>query len=73
MTNISISFTSFSFNYTKVLSKRQAVYNKNIPVVLVNFNTLKNISKSLQNVAVLGLKEYCTIIICFQTYFLALE
>ncbi|ELA93936.1 hypothetical protein OI9_04966 [Enterococcus faecium EnGen0001] len=44
----------------------------NIPVVLVNFNILKNISKFLQNVVVLDLIEHCKPVICFQIYSLAL-
>ncbi|MGL9872774.1 hypothetical protein EA87_02640 [Enterococcus faecium] len=43
-----------------------------IPVVLVNFNILKNISKFLQNVVVLDLIEHCKPVICFQIYSLAL-
>ncbi|RCN86855.1 hypothetical protein B1143_12535 [Enterococcus faecium] len=39
-----------------------------IPVVLVNFNILKNISKFLQNVVVLDLIEHCKPVICFQIY-----
>ncbi|ERT37485.1 hypothetical protein O992_01051 [Enterococcus faecium NEF1] len=42
------------------------------PVVLVNFNILKNISKFLQNVVVLDLIEHCKPVICFQIYSLAL-
>ena len=42
------------------------------PVVLVNFNILKNISKFLQNVVVLDLIAHCKPVICFQIYFLAL-
>ncbi len=44
----------------------------NTPVVLVNFNILKNISKFLQNVVVLDLIEHCKPVICFQIYSLAL-
>ena len=43
-----------------------------LPVVLVNFNILKNISKFLQNVVVLDLIEHCKPVICFQIYSLAL-
>ena len=42
-----------------------------LPVVLVNFNILKNISKFLQNVVVLDLIEHCKPVICFQIYSLA--
>ena len=42
------------------------------PVVLVNFNILKNISKFLQNVVVLDLIKHCKPVICFQIYSLAL-
>ncbi len=47
-------------------------FNLNLPVVLVNFNILKNISKFLQNVVVLDLIEHCKPVICFQIYSLAL-
>ncbi|WOV55828.1 ERF family protein [Enterococcus faecium] len=49
-------------------------FNKYVqePVVLVNFNILKNISKFLQNVVVLDLIEHCKPVICFQIYSLAL-
>ncbi|MCT3458694.1 hypothetical protein EFR25_03190, partial [Limosilactobacillus fermentum] len=47
------------------------IYYKS-PVVLVNFNILKNISKFLQNVVVLDLIEHCKPVICFQIYSLAL-
>ena len=50
--------------------RQQIIYNK--PVVLVNFNILKNISKFLQNVVVLDLIEHCKPAICFQIYSLAL-
>ena len=51
----------------------RAIKNRyNIPVVLVNFNILKNISKFLQNVVVLDLIEHCKPVICFQIYSLAL-
>ncbi|MDQ8285548.1 Arm DNA-binding domain-containing protein [Enterococcus faecium] len=43
-----------------------------LPVVLVNFNILKNISKFLQNVVVFDLIEHCKPVICFQIYSLAL-
>ncbi len=43
-----------------------------LPVVLVNFNILKNVSKFLQNVVVLDLIEHCKPVICFQIYSLAL-
>ncbi|RXW83308.1 hypothetical protein CYQ64_05610 [Enterococcus faecium] len=46
--------------------------DKMLPVVLVNFNILKNISKFLQNVVVLDLIEHCKPVICFQIYSLAL-
>lgn len=46
---------------------------KTKPVMLVNFNSLKNISNYLLNVAVLALKEYCTRIIYSQIYSRVLE
>ena len=48
------------------------LFNYILPVVLVNFNILKNISKFLQNVVVLDLIEHCKPVICFQIYSLAL-
>ncbi|MET1982493.1 Abi family protein [Enterococcus faecium] len=58
-----LSIYDFDKNLSSLLYK---------PVVLVNFNILKNISKFLQNVVVLDLIEHCKPVICFQIYSLAL-
>lgn len=58
-------------DFEKWISNRdKELYSK--PVVLVNFNILKNISKFHQNVVVLDLIEHCKPVICFQIYSLAL-
>ncbi len=57
---------------TKYLEVCKLKKDLHLPVVLVNFNILKNISKFLQNVVVLDLIEHCKPVICFQIYSLAL-
>ncbi|EOM68976.1 hypothetical protein SKC_00679 [Enterococcus faecium EnGen0164] len=61
---------TWRFCYSPNPSVRPKTFYK--PVVLVNFNILKNISKFLQNVVVLDLIEHCKPVICFQIYSLAL-
>ncbi|MCG3446461.1 hypothetical protein LGV83_00020, partial [Enterococcus durans] len=52
--------TTFDTSSTSTeTSKTTLEKNYPIPVVLVNFNILKNISKFLQNVVVLDLIEHC--------------